>query len=106
MTKPSFVLPYYISNNGDGSASLNLVPTIQEAEERDEGTYGKVKSEDGEDDEDDYHEGFAEPTAGEIEIFKEEDGRLYVEDWWDGPTGDGWEKRKIYLTLVEQCSTP
>jgi hypothetical protein len=104
MSKPAFVLPYYISNNGDGSVSLNLVPTIQEAQERDAGTYGKPpRNEDDEDeDDDDYHEGFAEETADEIQIFQDADGKLYVEDYWDGPDGEGWEKRKIYLTVVSK----
>lgn len=62
-----FKLPYYISNGGDGSASLNLYPRLVEAEVAEQ----------------DEDEPFGDRTADTIDLMVE-DGKLFYRDWVDG----------------------
>jgi hypothetical protein len=66
---------YHISNCGDGSVSLNLHQTEQEANTAEE----------------DMDEGWGEPSTGEIE-FKIENGKLFYQDFQeiDGKYGHVW----------------
>lgn len=63
MTK-EFQLNYWISNNGDGSASARFVQTKEEAEKEDE----------------EQSEGWGEPCASSIRL-KVEDGVLYFREY-------------------------
>lgn len=67
-----FKLPYYLSNDGAGSANLNLRSTLAE-----------VEIEEGAED-----EPFGEPTSGVI-YLKVEDGHLYFRGWTKDDTM-GW----------------
>lgn len=62
-----FKIPYYITNNGDGSASLQLCRTLEEAAERDD-----EQSENG--------EGWGESSTGFIEL-ELKDNKLYYKCW-------------------------
>jgi len=64
MSEQRFELPYWISNNGDGSASINLEKSKQRAERQDE-----LQT-----------EGWGEQCNGAIELILV-DGVLYYEDY-------------------------
>lgn len=73
-----FYLHYYVSDGGDGSASIDITETAEQAEKLD-----KEQNEDG---------GWAEPSNGAIEI-KVEDGIPYVEiSGWDDDTNKYFSK--------------
>jgi acylphosphatase len=59
-----FTLPYYISNNGDGSASVHFTSTEAEADKADE----------------ELEEGWGEPCSSTIKI-KVENDKLYFRDF-------------------------
>lgn len=59
-----FKLHYHITNNGDGSASINLHPTAEAAAEADAN----------------MDEGWGEPCNGDVTL-KIEDGRLYYQEY-------------------------
>jgi len=59
-----FKLPYYVSNGGDGSANLRLMPSLKEAEGADEA----------------QDEVWGESSAGEIEL-KVDNGKLFYRDF-------------------------
>lgn len=73
----TYVLPYYVSNNGDGSASLRICKTIEEAHEKDEK----------------QSENWAEPSANEIKIIMK-DGEPHIEYF------DVDEKSPTYLKKI------
>jgi hypothetical protein len=75
----TYVLPYYISNNGDGSASLRICKTLKEAQK--------------EDDKQNESEGWAEPSADEIKIIVK-DGEPHIEQF------DTNEKSPTYLKYI------
>lgn len=62
-----FKLHYYVSNGGDGSATVHFMPTLDEAKQEDE----------------EQPEGWGESSAGTVNL-KVEDGKLYFEKAiWD-----------------------
>jgi hypothetical protein len=71
----NFELPYYLSNQGDGSAALRLCKTMQEAIAADEaqGANG---------------DGWSEDSADSIK-FRVDDGKLYYREW-GGLAGFVW----------------
>ncbi len=71
--KQEFKLHYWISNNGDGSASTRFVGTKKEAEKADEN-----QQENG--------EGWGEPCNSNVSL-KYEDGKLFVES-----RDDNWKQ--------------
>lgn len=89
-----FVLPFYISNGGDGSANLRLTKTLREAEIKDHSYDGyDVTAADFEDDDDgmefdedaDYGDGcneWGESTASTIDLYYKS-GNLYRAEWGD-----------------------
>ena len=70
-----FKLPYFISNNGDGSASLQPCVTLREAEREDS----------------EQPEGWGESSANELKI-KVEDNKLY---FWDYVVNSGFIWREV-----------
>jgi hypothetical protein len=58
----TFELPYYVQNNGDGSASVRFCPTLAQATREDEGQPDE----------------WAEGTASTVKV-KVEDGKLFFE---------------------------
>ena len=59
-----FKLPYYCSNNGDGSCSVRFTPTEKEAEEKDSN----------------QSEGWGEPSSDIIRL-KVEKNKLFFQDF-------------------------
>ncbi len=72
-----FELPYYISNNGDGSASVNFTSTLAEAEKADE----------------ELEEGWGECCASTVSL-KVEGGKLFMRTFErvDGKYGYVWKE--------------
>lgn len=62
----NFLLPYHVSNGGDGSANVEFHATLDEAVAQDEAEL----------------EGWGEPSADTIAL-KVEDGKLFFQDWKD-----------------------
>jgi hypothetical protein len=84
-----FVLPFYISNNGDGSASAHFCKNFEEAEEKDEG----------------QSEGWGESSADKVEIILK-NGELFIEETdWNMESKTYGKKVRIKLEKVVEKPT-
>lgn len=75
-----FVLPYHISNNGDGSASVHFHATIKDAEKAEAG----------------MNEPWGEDCASSKDLYLDENGLFFNRLVWDSKNRR-FNETKVYL---------